>query len=56
MVIPKRPESVKWELMAEAPSTKLFFYIKLVMALQCMPLPGPPEEKAVADPISWFIT
>ena len=50
------PESEKWELMAEAPSTKLCFCIRLVTALQCIPFPGPPDEKAWADPKSWFMT
>jgi len=43
-------------LMAEAESTKLFFCIKLVIALQYIPFPGPPELKAVADPRRVCIT
>ena len=52
IVMPKRPESVKWELMAEAESTNSYCCIRLVMARQYMPLPGPPELKAVALPMS----
>lgn len=54
-LIPKRPESVKWELMHEAPSMNPCCYIRLVTALQYMPLPGPPEENAVADPMRVFM-
>jgi hypothetical protein len=56
IVIPNNPESEKCELIEEAPSTKLYFYIRLVMALQYIPLPGPPDEKLVALPIKVFIT
>ena len=54
--MPKSPESVKWVFTAEAPSTKLCLCIRLVMALQYIPLPGPPEEKPVALPIRDYIT
>lgn len=56
IVRPNNPESEKWELIAEAPSTKLCFCIRLVMALQYIPFPGPPDEKLVAFPIKVFIT
>ena len=56
MDIPKRPESVKWELMELAESTKLYYCIRLVTERQYMPLPGPPEEKAVAEPRRVFMT
>ena len=36
--------------------SKLFFCIRLVMALQYMPFPGPPELKAVAEPRRVCIT
>lgn len=55
MLIPKRPESVKLELMQEAESTNPFYCMRLVTARQYMPLPGPPEEKAVAEPMRVFI-
>jgi hypothetical protein len=41
--------------MVEAESTKSFYCIMLVTARQYIPLPGPPEEKAVADPMMVFI-
>ena len=56
MVMPKRPESEKWVLMPETPSTKLYFCIKLVMARQYIPFPGPPVEKLVAFPIRVLAT
>lgn len=56
MLIPKRPESEKWWLIADAESTKLCLYMRLVIALQYIPLPGPPDEKLVAFPIRVFIT
>lgn len=56
MLIPNNPESEKLELREEAPSMKLCFYIRLVIALEYIPLPGPPAEKLVAFPIKVFIT
>jgi hypothetical protein len=56
ILIPKSPESEKCELRPDAPSTKLCLYIRFVIALQYIPLPGPPDENDVAFPINVFMT
>ena len=55
-VIPKIPLSVKWELIEEAESTKSCYCIMFVTARQYIPLPGPPELKAVHEPSNVFAT
>merc|ERR1740139_467145 len=54
--MPKRPESVKWLLMAEAELTNACCCIMFVTARAYIPFPGPPLENPVADPTRVFMT